>query len=266
MGTDHEFVDMWNEARNKLGPQLFSLFRNDTCVSNPIIPDSALFEQVHEDTGYADADPDVQSSQAGMDESAALLANRTDCEYDGELNFDALLLGGYFCHLCLPEQDSICDFGGTCSNVQWLGYVCDNEFLVEQDDEGAIVIMTTNGTIIDPAGLLLATDVMYRFTMLGDHTLCASTPDNPNLVCGSKGPLLLSVDDLSTTSLRFSVDGEAAFEISIDGTVAPSVSAANVFEPSITSSPSPGPVTETTTSAPTSGTRGPLIPAVFACA
>ena len=40
--------------------------------------------------------------QAGMDEAAALLLNRTDCEYDSELNFDQLLLGGYFCHICLP--------------------------------------------------------------------------------------------------------------------------------------------------------------------
>ena len=33
-----------------------------------------------------------------FDASALLLANRTDCAPTDELNFDALLLGGYFCH------------------------------------------------------------------------------------------------------------------------------------------------------------------------
>jgi hypothetical protein len=36
---------------------------------------------------------------AGIGEAAALLLNRTGCEYDSEPNFDQLLLGGYFCHI-----------------------------------------------------------------------------------------------------------------------------------------------------------------------
>ena len=87
-----------------------SLTRDYTCQVDGTIPNGTLFEQVHTD-GYASDNPDVQS-MAGMDAAAALLANRTDCEYDGDLNFDALLLGGYYCHVCLPRNDgSSCDAG-----------------------------------------------------------------------------------------------------------------------------------------------------------
>ncbi len=87
-----------------------SLIRDYTCKVDGVIPSGTLFEQVHTD-GYASDNPDVQS-MAGMDAAAALLANRTDCEYDGDLNFDALLLGGYYCHVCLPRNDgSSCDAG-----------------------------------------------------------------------------------------------------------------------------------------------------------
>jgi hypothetical protein len=85
----------------------FSLSRDYQCQVDPVVPDSAFFDQVHQvhdGTGYADDNPDVQSNMTGMDASAALLANRTDCGFDSELNFDALLLGGYFCHVCLVSQ------------------------------------------------------------------------------------------------------------------------------------------------------------------
>ena len=58
-----------------------------------------------------------------MDVDAAALANRTDCGWADPLNYDALLLGGFYCHTCLPDP---CPHGGTCSNVQWRGYTCDN--------------------------------------------------------------------------------------------------------------------------------------------
>ena len=71
---------------------------------------------------------------AGIGEAAVLLLNRTDCEYDSELNFDQLLLGGYFCHICLPYANgSACDAGGNCANVQWNGFTCDNEYFVDFD-------------------------------------------------------------------------------------------------------------------------------------
>lgn len=98
------------EVESECGESTFSLTRDYTCEVDGTIPNSTLFEQVHTD-GYASDNPDVQST-AGMDASAALLANRTDCEYDSDLNFDALLLGGYYCHVCLPRNDgSSCDAG-----------------------------------------------------------------------------------------------------------------------------------------------------------
>merc|ERR1712032_905127 len=110
---------------------LFSLTKDYTCEVDATIPNGTLFEQVHTDTGYASDNPDVQS-MAGMDAESALLANRTDCEYSSELNFDALLLGGYYCHKCLPRNEgSLCDDGGTCANVQWRGFTCDNEYYVD---------------------------------------------------------------------------------------------------------------------------------------
>merc|ERR1711988_136709 len=39
-----------------------------------------------------------------------------------------LLLGGYYCHPCLP--DPCAPLGGTCTNVQWKGYVCSNEWYI----------------------------------------------------------------------------------------------------------------------------------------
>ena len=42
-----------------------------------------------------------------------------DCE---NINFDALLLAGHGCHVCLPE---LCANGGKCVNVLMQGYSCD---------------------------------------------------------------------------------------------------------------------------------------------
>lgn len=180
----------------------FSLYRNYSCVADPIVPDAAFFDQVHGDTGYASDNPDVQT-MAGMDASAALLANRTDCGLTSDLNFDALLLGGYFCHQCLPgEQGAQCDPGGTCTNIQWLGYVCDNEFLVVLDEvSGELILQTTNQTRIDPADLVLREGVTYRFTVKSDVEICmvnrvgsttraVGVPGNDS-GCASNGPLLI---------------------------------------------------------------------------
>lgn len=95
----------------------------EKCVPDATIPDITLFEQVHVGTGYDDQNEAVQNDSM-VDEGAALLAFRTDCEYDSELNFDALLLGGWLCHTCLPDN---CMDGGKCQAIQWDGYACDNE-------------------------------------------------------------------------------------------------------------------------------------------
>jgi len=200
----------------------FSLSRDYQCQVNPVVPDAAFFDQVHDDSGYADDNPDVQSNMTGMDSEAALLANRTDCEADSELNFDALLLGGYFCHKCLPEQDLTCDFGGVCSNVQWNGYVCDNEFLVQMNDGGLFELQDSNETTLDPNMLELKRGVTYRFTVLGEATMCATLSGYSSaLGCAKKGPLLLTVIDEMANSVAFTFDGgrNSTFELLVNGSV-----------------------------------------------
>jgi len=193
----------------------FSLTRDYQCVVDPVVPDSAFFDQVHDDTGYADDNPDVQSNMTGMDEAAALLADRSDCEVDSELNFDALLLGGYFCHRCLPEGHLNCDTGGKCSNVQWSGYTCDNEFFVAKNPTGGIELQNADGTAIDPSLTELLFDVTYRFNVLGDISLCANVKDKSE--CASKGPLLFTVEDGEKTTVTFSLEGEdnPAFDLEV---------------------------------------------------
>ena len=150
---------------------VFSLDRDYSCEVNATIPNGTLFEQVHTNTGYASDDPDVQS-MAGMDAEAVLLANRTDCDYDSELNFDALLLGGYYCHTCLPRnQGSSCDAGGACANVHWNGFTCDNEFYVDIDytsDNEPMLLLSSlyfNKTFADSVQVDLVRGVTYRFTV-----------------------------------------------------------------------------------------------------
>ena len=185
----------------------FSVTKSYTCTANPISPNSTLFEQVHVGTGYASDDPNVQA-MAGMDAAAALLANRTDCEPESDLNFDALLLGGYYCHQCLPVNNgAMCDTGGVCRNVQWRGYVCDNEFIVRVDPvTGDITLFESDGKdSVDLEDIELKHGVTYRFTILDDVMVSVhASPDvgapaipQPGNECGCarNGPLLLTIDD-----------------------------------------------------------------------
>jgi len=152
----------------------------DSCTVDPIVPKATFFDQVHLDTGYASDNPDVQSVMTGMDEAAALLANRTDCGYDSGLNFDGLLLGGYFCHVCLPEQEQTCHGGGSCRNVQWLGYTCDNEFQIVANSEaglpGSYLLQAMDGTTLDASELALKPGITYKFSMMvADKEICMTT-------------------------------------------------------------------------------------------
>ena len=155
---------------SECGQGTFSLVRDYSCTVDGTIPNGTLFEQVHPSTGYASDDPNVQSPMAGMDEAAALLLNRTDCEYDSELNFDQLLLGGYFCHICLPYANgSACDAGGNCANVQWNGFTCDNEYFVDFDAGLSSLLVSSlhyNKTYPTVGGRLeMNRGVTYRFTV-----------------------------------------------------------------------------------------------------
>lgn len=215
------FLDAVSTASAALGED-FSLIRNYQCQADPQIPDAALFDQVHDDSGYASDNPDVQS-MAGMDETAALLANRTDCGLTTDLNYDQLLLGGYFCHQCLPDQDKSCDRGGVCSNVQWDGYICDNEFAIVGDasDVAKTVVQSMDGTEVDPNSVMLRNGVTYRFNVRGEgRSACLVSADsvssNISLACATNGPLLMTVGPESPQLVALEVNGARIFEIQVE--------------------------------------------------
>ena len=187
-----------------------------------------------------------------MDASAALLANRTDCEWDGELNFDAVLLGGYYCHVCLPnERGATCDPGGQCANVHWRGYTCDNEFVVRRPNTDFVSLELTDSTVVDPRSVVLRRGVTYRFTIESEHTVTALDAESKGRLpmegndcsCARYGPLLLRIDDYtpsvillrssqsddddSGASIRISVDGEPKIPPARDETSASDVTPAD---------------------------------------
>lgn len=250
--VDTDFKSSLESAQNQVdaecGEDTFSLLRDYSCQVDGTIPNGTLFEQVrflvcscchickikthslrfifqvHND-GYASDDPDVQST-AGMDESAALLANLTNCEADSDLNFDALLLGGYYCHTCLPRnQGASCEPGGSCANVQWEGFTCDNEFYVDfeynDDITPSLVVSSLHYGKVYPkdSSIELSRGVTYRFTvrtgagrpvsistypLLTDDTTAASTAilknTNPSEAVVN-GPIILTVDGSSPDTL-----------------------------------------------------------------
>jgi len=185
-----EFEQMVSQAQLTLQDS-FSLMRDYSCKVDPIIPDTSFFEQVHNDTGYAD--PDSQTDGNIMNPDAILLANRTDCGYKSDLNFDALLLGGYLCHVCLPETEQTCEDGGVCSNVQWRGFVCSNEYYISKNELNGYILQHTNETSIDVNTFGLKRGITYRFDVLIDDVeICMNQlPSSYSEICASSGPLIL---------------------------------------------------------------------------
>jgi len=190
------------EFEEKVGPDIFYVHYDNECIIETVIPNVTYFDQVHNDTGYASNDTDVQGP-SGMDGDAYLLANRTDCGYNDGLNFDALLLGGFYCHPCLPiTNGAMCDEGGTCQNVQWAGYTCDNHFIMNSN---SMILYDSSGVLIEPQSLKLDPDVTYRFDISGNMTSYLSLdsvekkalpfPGNP-CGCTKNGSLLFKPSDL----------------------------------------------------------------------
>jgi len=236
------------------------------CTVDPIVPDTAFFDQVHDDTGYASDNPDVQSVNAGMNAAAALLANRTDCEVDSDLNFDALLLGGYYCHTCLPDQHLLCGGGttvdgdtstpGSCTNVQWEGYICDNEFQIVENTNTELPgrtyyqIQTMNGTNVDSSTLVLKRGVTYTFQMDVDDVVCLTTTaqsknelmieESVSLGCVTQfdGPLIFNVGSREMTALQIN-DGKPSASPSESPSASDSPSAKPSAAPSETPSARP---------------------------
>ena len=101
----------------------------------------------------------------------------------------------------------MCDTGGVCRNVQWRGYVCDNEFIVRVDPvTGDITLFESDGKdSVDLEDIELKHGVTYRFTILDDVMVSVhASPDvgapaipQPGNECGCarNGPLLLTIDD-----------------------------------------------------------------------
>jgi hypothetical protein len=188
--------------------------QGDLCEPDSSIPDIVLFDQVHPDSGYASEDHTVQNDTM-MDAAAALLALRTDCEYDSELNFDALLLGGWLCHTCLPDN---CHDGGQCQAIQWAGYTCDNEFHISHTDAGWIV---EEGDMTE--GISLDYDRTYHFVVSGDDTSSAVSivADSGALVLA--GPVTVGKLIVSVTAGQPVPDavvdeaGQVLFQLNVPG-------------------------------------------------
>jgi len=202
------------EAKAAIGSSSFSLFRDYTCTADPIVPNATFFDQVHTDTGYASDDPNVQAEMVGMDSNAVFLADRIDCDRTSELNYDALLLGGYYCHTCLPgSQGAECDAGGICSNVQWNGYTCDNEYLLVSDTDGNVDVMHPNKTVVNPSDITLLRGVTYRLTIRGELQACASG-GSEDFGCASGGPLLVVVTPETASTIKLMVgDNEVILRV-----------------------------------------------------
>jgi hypothetical protein len=235
--TERGFAQ-YDLSLSSCGDDSFSLVRDYTCKVDATIPNGTLFEQVHSDTGYASDNPDVQST-AGMDEEAVLLANRTDCEYDSDLNFDALLLGGYFCHQCLPRNNgSSCDAGGACANVHWRGYTCDNEFYVDfdyTDDNNPTLVLSSlylNETFASDSSIELSRGVTYRFTVrtgagrpvsiesldsLSSELAPVESTKSASLDGITNGPILLTVDESTPNCMYLTSPRTQALQLMVEG-------------------------------------------------
>lgn len=180
------------------------------CVPDATIPNVTLFDQVHLDSGYASDNPAVQNDTM-MDQDAALLAFRTDCEWNSSLNFDALLLGGYLCHRCLPDNCAMRD-GGRCTNIQWAGYSCDNEIIISRrPDKGGYSIeggslLELNRTyhfVIDSPGvpLLLARggSAVSQSMEIGTLRSEAAAPP-PDAVVNLQGAIIVQLSTTTTST------------------------------------------------------------------
>ena len=148
-----------------------------------------------------------------MDTSAALLANRTDCEYDSPLNFDALLLGGYFSHVCLPTN---CEYGGVGTNIAWEGFECDNEWRVTISNDGNI-------QLDGPSPMVLEVGRTYKFIIY--------TPGIPLYVESVSGAHLTDTVTRAPVVLTVEADDPPALMVRSDTSEVVAYMSANVPTP-----------------------------------
>lgn len=122
--------------------------------------------------------------------------------------------------------------GGSCANVQWEGFTCDNEFFIDLDYEKGILVASShyfNTSFLSE--LELVAGVTYRFTVrtgAANPVLIATRPDYlPVLTVASrsiepsgavsKGPILLKSDSATPSVLYLTSPGASAIKLTIRG-------------------------------------------------
>lgn len=117
--------------------------------------------------------------------------------------------------------------------MQWLGYTCDNEFIVTIAGS-AIELTTADGVIIDESEVILKRGVTYRFTVLEneeDLGLCVRIPVDDEIsvsrrlygtssssssssepqyevVCAMKGPLIIPVTNSFGSEVHLTIEDD----------------------------------------------------------
>ena len=126
---------------------------------------------------------------------------------------------------------SMC-IGGSCANIQWEGFTCDNEFFIDFDvDKGSLIASSHYFNKTYDGEIDLVTGVTYRFTVrTGDFNpvLISAMPDYLPVLTAvsrsiepsaavSKGPILLKTDSSTPAVLYLTSPGASAIKLTING-------------------------------------------------
>ena len=129
-------------------------------------------------------------------------------------------------------MNSFISIGGTCSNIQWQGFTCSNEFFIQIDSEqGTLVASSNHFNKTFDGELELVAGVTYRFTVrTGDFNpvMISAMPDYlPVLTivsrsiepyeAVSKGPILLKTDSSTPEVLYLTSPGVSPIKLTING-------------------------------------------------
>lgn len=142
--------------------------------------------------------------------------------------------------------------GGSCLNVQWEGFTCDNEFFIDFDaDKGSLIASSHYFDKTYDGEIDLVTGVTYRFSVrTGDFNpvrLISEMPDYlPVLTVASrsiepssavsKGPILLKTDSSTPEVLYLTSPGASAIKLTINGGATETSPWWGLGEPTTTSS------------------------------
>jgi len=125
--TDCESATCSNKICTAATPYIHQATILEGYLSSSFYYNSFLHHAIHQDSmsaSYLNPYPIMEQDfceNVGMNVSLPLEGQVPDCSV---IDFDALLMGGCFCHHCLRNLDP-CLNGGTCLNYQKRGYTCD---------------------------------------------------------------------------------------------------------------------------------------------